>query len=353
MTMAVNRTLLHKAVLTGVHASGVSHALAPILSGHGAILMLHRVLPKPPKPDLTSFLSITPEFLDSVLTDLKRRSISIISMDEVADRLSSGRFCSRFVAITLDDGFSDNVEHGLPVFEAHDAPFTVYVSSGFASRTAHLWWDDLAEAIERRRHLTVMMDDGPFQMECATPGQKCATFQALHRYLTTRKSERDARQFVDELVTGYGVDPAARVARDTLDWDGVRALSRSPLATIGAHTVNHYHLARLDDDEARFEMEQSRRAIELETGQPAHHIAYPYGSKLAAGRREARLARETSFKTGVTTRHGLIRTRHCGHPHALPRISLNGNFQELRYVNTLLRGTAVPLANWGRRFVTM
>jgi peptidoglycan/xylan/chitin deacetylase (PgdA/CDA1 family) len=79
------------------------------------------------------------------------------------------------------------------------------------------------------------------------------------------------------------------------------------------------------------------------------HLAYPVGDPTSAGPREFRIAAELGFKTAVTTRPGVLFTAHAKHLTALPRISLNGNFQQLRYVNVLMSGAATAMWNGLRR----
>jgi peptidoglycan/xylan/chitin deacetylase (PgdA/CDA1 family) len=82
-------------------------------------------------------------------------------------------------------------------------------------------------------------------------------------------------------------------------------------------------------------------------------MAFPYGFPSAVGQREVELAEKAGFASAVTTRHGLIRSEHARHLRALPRISLNGRYQDVGYVRTMLSGVTTPLANSGRRLVTV
>ena len=100
-------------------------------------------------------------------------------------------------------------------------------------------------------------------------------------------------------------------------------------------------------------MSASAAAIEAETGSRPAHFAYPYGYERAVGHREVALARAAGFASAVTTRHGVLQKEHAHHMHALPRISINGNFQRLSYVRTLLSGLTTPLSNGGSRVVTV
>ena len=82
-------------------------------------------------------------------------------------------------------------------------------------------------------------------------------------------------------------------------------------------------------------------------------MAFPYGFPSAVGEREVRLAEQVGFASAVTTRHGLIRPEHARHLRALPRISLNGRYQNVGYVRTMLSGVTTAMANSGRRLVTV
>ena len=55
------------------------------------------------------------------------------------------------------------------------------------------------------------------------------------------------------------------------------------------------------------------------------------------------------FETAVTTRKGVLFPDHGAHLTALPRISVNGEFQRLRYLEVLLSGAPSALMNRFRR----
>ena len=130
-----------------------------------------------------------------------------------------------------------------------------------------------------------------------------------------------------------------------MDWRELAQLAADPLVTIGAHTVNHPMLAKLPADAARAEMDLSRSVIEAALSRRPQHLAYPFGDATTAGPREFAAAAALGFKTAVTTQPGVIFAAHRERLTALPRISLNGEYQQLRYVRVLLSGSATAMWN--------
>jgi peptidoglycan/xylan/chitin deacetylase (PgdA/CDA1 family) len=108
-------------------------------------------------------------------------------------------------------------------------------------------------------------------------------------------------------------------------------------------------LAKVTERTARSEMEMSRAVIEASLGRRPDHLSYPVGDPTSAGPREFRIAAELGFKTAVTTRPGVLFGSHRGHLMALPRISLNGEHQQMRYMRVLVSGAATAMWNGFRR----
>jgi hypothetical protein len=61
------------------------------------------------------------------------------------------------------------------------------------------------------------------------------------------------------------------------------------------------------------------------------------------------LARAARFKTAVTTRPGMLFPESADHLTALPRVSLNGNYQDTRIFPVLTSGAATAMWNGFRR----
>lgn len=344
---------LRKAVLGLAGATGLAPLAKPFLGGVGAILMLHSVTTRPERPDgFNAHLTVTPQFLDDLVGAMKADGYAFVSMDDVAERLRTGAGQGRFAALTADDGYRDNLVEALPVLEKHGAPICIHIAPALIDGSVALWWEVLDEIVATGRPVELATPGGRVRLECDTPAQRAATFRRLLDHVTTDVGEADQQKVVGELAASVGLQKGSRPGR-LLDWDELRRLAAHPLVTIGAHTIHHANLARLDETDARAELIGAADILEQRLGRRPCHMAYPYGYPTAVGQREVALAREAGFVTAVTTRHGLLQPAHAGHMQALPRISLNGRYQRLGHVRTMLSGITTPLANSGKVFVTV
>ncbi|SCB54438.1 Peptidoglycan/xylan/chitin deacetylase, PgdA/CDA1 family [Bradyrhizobium shewense] len=339
-----------RAGLGALYFSGAHHLLRPLLSGVGAIFMLHHVRPaREAVFQPNRHLEVTPEFLRATLCHLRSRDIDIISMDELHERLVQGRFDRRFAAFTLDDGYRDNLDYALPLLREFDAPLAVYVASDFAEGTGRLWWTALEAVIAKTEQVDVRVGNSALRLDATTPAAKQATFDRLHDWLRALPGEHDLAREIEALCTTYDVDMAALCRSLCLSWAEVKTFAADPLVTIGAHSVSHCNLAKVAEDVAAQEIATSRARIEQALQRPVLHLAYPYGDREAAGMREFGLAATAGFKTAVTTRPGMLFADNAAHMTALPRVSLNGNYQDARILPVLTSGAATAMWNGFRR----
>lgn len=331
-------------------ATRLHRGLGGLARGQGAILTFHQVRPSR-RQDFApnQLLEVTPAFLDAALLRVRTLGFDIVSMDEAVRRLARPG-ARPFVVLTFDDGYIDNLTYALPLLERHDAPFTLYVVPGFADRTARLWWIELEAAVRRLSRIEVDVGVTRLQLASRTPEEKAAAFRTLY-WMLRGAPEAWLLEVCARLLDTAGLQARALVDKLCLDWSGLQRFARHPLCTIGAHTLTHPMLAKLDAQAARFELAESRRVLEIRFGLPVRHASYPVGDAAAAGAREFAIAAELGFSTGVTTRPGMVFAAHRDHLTALPRISVNGLWQSLDSLEVLLSGVPFVLWNRGRKIV--
>ncbi len=346
MKKTIIRTGLETLYFTGLH-----HMMRPLVGGVGTILTLHHV--RPPRRDAfqpNCLLEVTPGFLERLLRRLKRSRIDIVTLDEMHRRLIDGDFARRFVRITFDDGYKDMARFAHPLFKKYEIPYALYIPTSFPDRLGELWWLALEAVIAENDRIGMLINDEQKYFECRSTGEKRELYDAVYGYLRSMKTEDQIRRTVRDLCATYRVDIPAICRELCMDWDEIAQLAADPLVTIGAHTVSHSMLKKLPNDDAvRAEMEMSRSVIEAALGRRPQHLAYPVGDPTSAGQREFRIAHELGFKTAVTTRPGVLFKAHADHMTALPRISVNGEFQRQRYLKVLMSGAGTAMWNGFKR----
>lgn len=346
------KQLRHAIIRAGLGAlswTGVHHLLRPMLAGRGAIFMLHHVRPR--RDDAfqpNAHLEITPEFLATTLRHLRDLGVDLIGLDELPARLVEDN-PRRFACFTFDDGYRDNRDFALPVMRDFAAPFTVYVASDFADGRGRLWWVALQRIVDKADTIEVLVNDATLRLDVTSAAAKTVAFATLHDWLRDLPGDDDVRREIGALCARHGIDEDAISRELCMNWHELREFAADPLVTIGAHTISHCNLAKQTEADAVDQMRGSRLHIEDALQRPALHLAYPYGDRAAAGPREFALAQALGFRTAVTTRPGMIFAETAAYPTALPRLSLNGHYQDARYLPVLTSGAATAMYNGFRK----
>ena len=113
------------------------------------------------------------------------------------------------------------------------------------------------------------------------------------------------------------VVPEGMTTFPLLDWNRIKEMRATGLASFQPHTETHPRLGDLPLAEAHRQMLISRDVLQQELGEAMDVFCYPYGS-LSDGVVDS--AREIGYKCAVTTQFG--RVRESDDPFRLPRVSI-------------------------------
>jgi peptidoglycan/xylan/chitin deacetylase (PgdA/CDA1 family) len=316
------RKILTKKLSPILHNLGIHHLTKSIYSGKGQILMFHRVLPYSCKERIHNHLSIeiSPEQLIFIISYFKTKNYDIISLDMLPEWLKNEKNTSKkFVVFTFDDGYKDNLEVAYPILKKHNIPFTIYITTSFPDKRAILWWYILEDLILKNDKIQYVFLKDSVNIDCSTYSKKEKAFTKLRKVISTLNAEN-----FDTELTGFfskfGFNTLKYNTEMTLSWSELTELSKDPLVTIGAHTLNHYNLCDLSDQQSFYEISESKKLIESKINSEVKHFSYPFG---VYGKREIELAKRSNFLTATTTKTANIFYNHIDHLLALPRISIN------------------------------
>jgi len=198
----------------------------------------------------------------------------LIGIDDAVRMLGSGdTIDGRYFCITFDDGFKNWITNAVPILVDHGA---------------------------------------------------AAAFFVITRYIgTSSEVDRDALlKFYDE----------GNRLMEFLDWEDCRRMTDAGM-TIGSHTVNHVHMANLDEAAAEAELRQSKETIEAELGITCDHFCCPFGRENVdyLPDRDPEIARRVGYKSFLSGHRGAM--RQGGSPMMIRRDHLLANWgnAQLRY----------------------
>lgn len=293
--------LVHRAVPRAIRAlGGRARALQRrVMEGVGAyVLLYHRVADVAVDP---WGLAVSPAHFAEHLAVLRRRTHPMRLSDFVRAR-ARGALPRNAVAVTFDDGYADNLHTALPLLAEYGVPATVFLATGYLGRA--YWWDELqrlvlgAHTLPREIALDGWCPDGTpsaFRrvLDPATSAPRPAS--ADHGW-RAESGARDGRQalFLDLWEWCASLAPDARAgaiarldahlpvppgddAPRAMTAEEVRALVASGLVEVGAHTVTHPMLSRLDEAAQRAEIAGSRDAVGAILGTAPTSFSYPHG----------------------------------------------------------------------------
>jgi peptidoglycan/xylan/chitin deacetylase (PgdA/CDA1 family) len=267
-----------------------------------SVLIFHRVLPA---PDPLFPGELDARRFDEVCGWL-RAWFNVLPLDAAVQRLREHNMPARALAITFDDGYADNHDVALPILLRHGLPATFFIATGFLDG-GRMWNDTVIEAVRRTRLAVLDVDGlglgGTQTLAVATAAEKRAAIDAL--IAQAKYCAVDGR---DRLVAEVARRAQAALPDDLmLRSSQVQQLRRAGMQ-IGAHTVSHPILARLNVDAARQEIAASKTFLEGLLGERVGLFAYPNG-KPGADYTDAAVAavRGLGFDAAVSTAWGAAR----------------------------------------------
>nr|WP_247870373.1 polysaccharide deacetylase family protein [Ochrobactrum sp. CGA5] len=334
---------LIRAGLEAIAFSGAS-ALFPSVGGRGVVFTMHHVKPEnaTDRTDPNAILSITPHTLEMAIEVALEAGLVPVHLHDLPRLLSEPADGWKYVAFTLDDGYRNNAEFAAPVFARHSIPYTIFITSGFVERKRSMWWRTIAALVMQADSFQFDFGGGAVEVRSESPSQKSAAFAQLVQFMQCF-DEDEAVTRIDAAAHAVGIDAISLVDESVMDPSELRTLALDPLVHLGAHTVTHVNLRRVDDRRLVKEITGSTKAVQRYTGYRPRSFAYPYGWKAAVGEREIRAVSEAGFDVGVTTQPGVLQQTGVMPAAAIPRISLNGSFQKKRYIKALVSGLPFKL----------
>ena len=296
-------------LLFGLGLVGVLGSMRSAVVCDLRVLAYHRVLPE---LDEASF-----EF-DAELVSARRaefdwqmayvaRRFQPVSCAQVAEAINGGPpLPKRAVMITFDDGFRDNYDVAFPVLRQHGLSAVFFLASGYIDTSEIFWFDWLVHVLLRTSAASIRIEalNLDIQIGPTVADRRQVAMELLRALKVAPEARRSAALKQLREATVVDIAPALSQQSACMTWKQVREMSSGGME-FGSHTVSHPILSTIDDPEhLHFELDESKAAIERETGQPVLALAYPVGGKNAVSDAVVAAVRQSGYQFAFTYEPG-------------------------------------------------
>lgn len=260
------------------------------------VLLFHRVAHDP--IDAQS-LCVSPENFALQMEELMKTRLPLPLEDFVA-RWADGSLPANAVAITFDDGYSDNLTEAAPILRSYGLPATFFICTGDLGSRIGFWGDHLERLILENRKLPAQVALGNRVFDLTSARKILSAHDEIRASL--RPLTHNLRlQALEILCADLNSEQSDSNFRPLLTESQVGALAATSGFAIGAHTVNHPLLSQLAEAEQMQEISDSRARLRSITGAPVDTFAYPYGDKDSYDRRTESVCEVLGFTLACTT----------------------------------------------------
>jgi len=255
-----------------------AHALLDRLMPRRLLILAGHCVATPANAALGPQMRIGAPELERILAWFAKR-YEVLEVGRALERLAQPGKQS-LVALSMDDGYKDNRTELLPLLARLRLSATIYLESAPLDERRVNWTHKFFWTLERagpetfvEAYLARAKDERTRTLLAA----QRSSYQ-LKRVLKYEAPLAERMRIVDELFRAAGGDERALCDQLYLSWDEVRELDRAGIE-LGAHTVSHEILARLEPVAAAREIRDSKASLERGLGHPVRSFAYPFGRR--------------------------------------------------------------------------
>lgn len=295
----------------------------------GLVLMYHRVADLAPDPFR---ICQAPQYFAEHLEVLKRHT-NPVSLQQLVQAVREKKSIDRLVALTFDDGYTDNLYTVKPLLERYDIPATFFITTGDLQNKREFWWDELERLLLQPGTLPPMLslkvreqtykwnlneaacylqsdylrdrNWNWYDAESSDPSSRQRLYRSLYELLS-QQSVVDRQNSMDQLLDWSGAKNQVRSTHRSLSAQEISHLAPEGLVEVGSHTVNHPFLSALSGVEQQQELQQNKSHLEAIIDRPVVSFAYPHGNYTS---QTPAIAQAVGFNCACSTQCDRVRSK--------------------------------------------
>lgn len=276
------RKVARNIVLPAAYGLGLQHLLSAFSSHDKLILCYHGVDVKSSLP--YNGRHITRENFERHLRYFKRH-FNTVTFSELFRLYREDATPSRpTLALTFDDGYLNNFQHALPLLEQYEIPVTFFVSSICMEDPDFVLWPDVIDVLRVGRGAKgIQFEDYNFLPSSQNAFRLYDVHSGTTLYDVMKGMGPESRKnTLDELKAKYHFEKMVEADKayywQLMNREQLQTLAASPWAEVGSHTHRHFNLANIDVEDARFELEISKKILQEVVQKEVDTLAFPDGN---------------------------------------------------------------------------
>lgn len=204
----------------------------------------------------------------------------LITLKEYNDIVVSGKpIRENIVLLTFDDGYRCLFTNVFPILKKYNVPAVVFLTGNCIERQEVPFHDCLLYALIQGtgKHLCIDFNEFKYSKYLNDKVSVCKAYSTISNYLKS-VHENTRQAFQSHLINLLSVDVnTINISDEMLTWEQLKEMYSTGLLDIGAHTMNHPILSKLDVESIKNEIVDSKVLIEKRLNIPVIAFAYPNG----------------------------------------------------------------------------
>lgn len=302
------------------------------------VFMLHRIEDKDRGID-----GISPASIDHLLDKLRQHGYDFMGMDEFCKHLAKPEGIIRNkVLFTMDDGYLDQIEQGVPIFEKHDCPVSIAIITDFISGS--IWpWDAkiryLFETTNVKNFKFVSSEGEKYEFTIGSRNESLVVMRLIREKLK-RENEKGLLEKLETLEKQLDIElpKTAPEKYRSFRWDDVKRLEGTGVNFI-PHTKNHIILSNLTSQRAKEEIEGSIEEIKQYID-PLPLFVYPNGQNEDYNKDHIKVLQDNGIQGAFSTNYSYLHLHEFDRSHEdrfnIPRVSFpEGRFTQYKVIGRI------------------
>ena len=262
-----------------------------------------------------------------------KNNFRIITLDELAKIIDNDNpITEKLALLTFDDGYADNYHIAYPILSSLNLSATFFITTSLVDSNIISWWDEIAWHVRQCAGKTIKLTNWQQGIDIDMP----ASQQNIRKVLQQVKARPSTIDLQLEEFRNLSEKPVPDELKNNIfmSWQQLVEMSANKMS-IGGHSHTHRIFSCLTASELNFELEESKKLLELHLQKPINSLSYPVGGTATYNRNMFNTISAKGYKLGFSFR-GVANSNPRENRFELGRFSIDQPFDGRKLMEMIL-----------------